>query len=69
MGPAELATPAGRERLDLCAFKVPVGRELVSMCEVNALGARERYYATLAAGGASAGGPAATLPGEPAGRT
>jgi hypothetical protein len=30
-------------------FKVPIGDELVSMCEVNALGGRDRYYESLRA--------------------
>jgi hypothetical protein len=50
MSRAELETPLGRERLAHCVFHVPVGGELVSMCEVNALGVRERYYAQLARG-------------------
>lgn len=41
----ELETPLGQERLALCAFKVPVDGRLESMCAVNALGMRERYYA------------------------
>lgn len=44
MDAEELATPLGRERLDLCAFKVSVDGEMVSMCEVNASGLRERLY-------------------------
>lgn len=47
MDAAELATPLGRERLDSCVFKVPIRGELVSMCAVNALGYRERYYESL----------------------
>ena len=47
MNADQLKTPQGQERLDLCAFQVPIGSELVSMCEVNALGLRERYYAAL----------------------
>src|SRR6266849_8642921 len=49
MSPAELTTPRGQERLALCAFQVPVGDRMVSMCEVNAGGVRERYYAALRA--------------------
>jgi hypothetical protein len=45
MGPAELHTPSGRERCELCVFKVAIDGELRSMCEVNALGMRERFYA------------------------
>ena len=48
MSRAEIATRLGRERLDLCTFKVPIEEKLVSMCEVNALGLRERYYQELA---------------------
>ena len=47
----ELQTDEGRERLALCVFHVPVNGELVSMCEVNALGVRDRYYADLATAG------------------
>ncbi|MCI0733773.1 MAG: radical SAM protein [Methylococcaceae bacterium] len=48
MNRAELETPLGRERLDLCAFKVPINGSLVSMCEVNAAGIRDEYYRSLA---------------------
>ncbi|MGH8550830.1 MAG: radical SAM protein [Methylococcales bacterium] len=48
MSRMELETPLGRERLDLCAFKVPVNDSLVSMCEVNAAGIRDDYYKSLA---------------------
>ena len=44
----ELETPLGKERLDLCIFKVPIDGALVSMCELNASGIRDRYYRTLA---------------------
>ncbi len=47
MSREEIETPLGRERLAHCVFQVPVDGELVSMCEVNALGIRERYYAQL----------------------
>jgi len=36
MNREELSTPLGRERLDACVFRVPVGERLVSMCELNA---------------------------------
>jgi hypothetical protein len=55
MSPAELTTPSGQERLTLCAFRVPVGDRMVSMCEVNAGGVRERYYAALRASRRSPG--------------
>ena len=51
MSRTELATPAGRERLALCVFKAPVDDALVSMCELNALGGRDRYYDTLRGSG------------------
>ncbi len=44
MSAAETTTPLGRERLDLCAFKVPLDGRLEPMCAVNALGLREAYY-------------------------
>ncbi|MEJ7813424.1 MAG: hypothetical protein WKG32_23655, partial [Gemmatimonadaceae bacterium] len=50
MSRAEIEAPLGRERLALCVFHVPVDGELVSMCEVNALGVRDRYYEEIAAG-------------------
>ena len=40
----EIETARGKERLDLCVFRVPVGDQFVSMCEVNALGVRDRLY-------------------------
>ena len=36
MSAEELNTPLGRERLQTCVFKVPVGGKLVSMCQMNA---------------------------------
>ncbi len=44
MSAAETATPEGRERLDVCAFKVSINGKLESMCAVNALGLREEFY-------------------------
>lgn len=44
MNQAELETPLGRDRLAHCVFHVPIGGQLVSMCEVNATGIRDRYY-------------------------
>ena len=51
MSAEELQTDEGKERLAHCVFHVPVNGELVSMCEVNALGVRDRYYADLASAG------------------
>jgi hypothetical protein len=36
MGAEELDTPLGRERLEACVFKLPVGDRMVPMCEMNA---------------------------------
>ena len=47
MSAAEMATDEGRDRLDHCAFVVPVDGELKSMCEVNAGGLRDRVYADI----------------------
>ena len=44
MSRAELESPVGRERLELCTFRVPVDGVPTSMCEVNATGLRERIY-------------------------
>ena len=43
----EIETPRGQERLRHCVFRVPVDGALISMCEVNALGIREQFYASL----------------------
>lgn len=42
MSPDELNTEEGKERLDACSFKLPVDGEMISMCEMNASGLRER---------------------------
>jgi molybdenum cofactor biosynthesis enzyme MoaA len=47
MDRSELETDRGRERVEHCVFRVPVNGELVSMCEFNAGGGRDRYYANL----------------------
>ncbi len=44
MSAAEAASPAGRERLGACAFRVPIDGRLESMCAVNAFGLREAFY-------------------------
>ncbi|GAC1477750.1 MAG: hypothetical protein NVS1B4_20850 [Gemmatimonadaceae bacterium] len=54
MSREELDTTFGKERLAVCVFHVPVDGELVSMCEVNALGVRERFYERIRARLASA---------------
>ncbi len=53
MSPAELATEVGRARLAACVFRVPYRGEMVPMCRMNADGLRERFYAEIAAGGAT----------------
>lgn len=47
MSAEEIGTSLGGERISLCVFKVPVNGELLSMCEVNALGVRDRFYADI----------------------
>jgi molybdenum cofactor biosynthesis enzyme MoaA len=44
MSPWELETPLGRERLEACTFRVPVGGEVIPMCELNATGLRSKLY-------------------------
>ena len=44
MSREELETPLGQERVRNCIFTVPIDGELISMCEVNALGIRDRLY-------------------------
>lgn len=44
MSAADTQTELGRERLDACAFRVPIDGQLESMCAVNARGLRERFY-------------------------
>jgi MoaA/NifB/PqqE/SkfB family radical SAM enzyme len=51
MNAAETASPRGRERLAVCAFRVPIGDRLEPMCAVNALGLRDAVYARTRAGG------------------
>jgi hypothetical protein len=48
MSPAELATDLGRERLAACVFRLPAKGEMIPMCQVNAGGVRERFYAEIA---------------------
>lgn len=63
MSRAELETPLGQERVSHCVFHVPIDGTLVSMCEVNALGRRDAFYAQLARRGARpAAAPSAPAP-------
>lgn len=48
MGRAETETQLGAERLEHCVFRVAAHGKLVSMCEFNARGGRERYYGIIA---------------------
>jgi hypothetical protein len=56
MSPSEAASPAGRERLGACVFRVPIDGRMVPMCEANARGARDAFYSRLAASAAAASG-------------
>jgi MoaA/NifB/PqqE/SkfB family radical SAM enzyme len=47
MSAAEMKTSLGQQRLDACAFRVPINGRLESMCAVNASGLRETYYRQL----------------------
>jgi Radical SAM superfamily len=48
MSAAELATPAGRDRLAACVFRVALDGAMVPMCQVNAGGVRDAVYARRA---------------------
>ena len=43
----QINTPLGRERLEHCAFVVPIDGNFESMCEVNASGIRDRFYTDI----------------------
>lgn len=47
MSREEIESPLGKERIQHCVFTVPINGQMMSMCEVNALGIREHYYAQL----------------------
>ena len=47
MSPEELHSPLGQERLAACVFRLPYQGRMVSMCEMNAGGVRERLYAEI----------------------
>jgi len=47
MSPAEVRTEPGRERLAACVFRLPYKGEMVPMCQMNAEGVRERFYAEI----------------------
>jgi hypothetical protein len=52
MSPQELQTPVGQERLAACVFRLPYKGEMVPMCQMNADGVREQFYAEIMTGGA-----------------
>jgi len=54
MSPADLATDLGRQRLAACVFRLPYQGEMVPMCQMNADGVREKFYADIIAGAAEA---------------
>ena len=47
MSPDDLRTDLGRQRLDACVFRLPYRGEMVPMCQMNAAGVRERFYAEI----------------------
>ena len=50
MSPEELRTDLGRERLAACVFRLPDKGEMVPMCQMNAAGVRDRFYAEILQG-------------------
>ena len=56
MSPQELATPVGQDRLAACVFRLPYKGEMVPMCQMNADGVRERFYAEISHGGGPGSG-------------
>jgi MoaA/NifB/PqqE/SkfB family radical SAM enzyme len=54
MSPHEAMSPRGKERLDACVFRLPYQGRMVPMCEMNALGVREQFYAEIIEGAAPA---------------
>jgi hypothetical protein len=49
MNHAELQTEVGQARLAACVFRLPYQGEMVPMCQMNAAGVRERFYAGITA--------------------
>lgn len=60
MSPAEAMSPRGKERLEGCVFRLPYKGRMVPMCEMNALGVREQFYADIIEG--SGGGEETAAP-------
>jgi hypothetical protein len=57
MSPAEVHTPVGQDRLAACVFRLPYKGEMVPMCQMNADGVRERFYAEILEGGPDGDAP------------
>jgi hypothetical protein len=53
MSPQEVNTPVGQDRLAACVFRLPYQGKMVPMCQMNADGVREMFYAEIVDGGAS----------------
>jgi hypothetical protein len=62
MSPQELQTPVGQDRLAACVFRLPYQGEMVPMCQMNADGVRERFYAEIIDGSAAEGPEKPLLP-------
>jgi len=50
MAPEELATDVGQARLAACVFRLPYKGEMIPMCQMNAGGVREEFYAGIMRG-------------------
>ncbi|HVT05571.1 MAG TPA: radical SAM protein [Thermoanaerobaculia bacterium] len=50
MAPEELGTEVGQLRLSACVFRLPYKGEMVPMCQMNAGGLREEFYAGIIKG-------------------
>lgn len=48
MEASELTTDLGQARLAACVFRIPYNGEMVPMCQMNAGGVREQFYAGIA---------------------
>jgi hypothetical protein len=57
MSPEELRTPVGQDRLAACVFRLPYKGEMVPMCQMNADGVREKFYAEIIDGESGLAGP------------
>jgi hypothetical protein len=64
MSPGELRTPTGQDRLAACVFRLPYEGRMIPMCQMNADGGRERFYAEILAGGMAPAAANDILPGD-----